>query len=345
MNQKMQSKWKLFERLVAAIHEVELENGTVTWDDKINNRQFDVTIRFKRGMYDFLIVIECKNNLRPISVDKIDAFVTKARDANADKAIMVSSSGYQRRCLEVAQKHGINLFSLNEINKYSIQELGSVLIPALKIYDILLYYDKKNYIKLPEEKNILPYLCHQTIVTCKHNKYTLFDIISRYSTKMFKNLNTDENEYTITMEPKSIVHYPLLANLFNLISIKFKYKLISIKPLLTNGLDPYFLKNLFKEYEYKNIINNDSMTISKFNTVLRNDKFYVDPKTEWSYYCYKIKDNIASMILLESYQHGNLFQADFTMSCDFSGHYIEITDKKEINRLTTMLNRLRKLQQ
>ena len=44
-------EWKQFERLVAAIHHAESQGALVTWNDTIQGRQFDVTIRFNMLMY------------------------------------------------------------------------------------------------------------------------------------------------------------------------------------------------------------------------------------------------------------------------------------------------------
>ena len=75
----MKKKWQDFERIIAAIHAETDGAAAVTWNDEINGRQFDVSIRFKQGLHEYLTVIECKDYADRVSVDKIDAFVTKIR--------------------------------------------------------------------------------------------------------------------------------------------------------------------------------------------------------------------------------------------------------------------------
>ena len=87
-------KWRKFERLVAAIHAAQNKGATVKWNDKINGRQFDVTIRFRVGLYDYLEVIECKNYSTPIKVEKVEAFITKAAGVRANRAIMASTKAH-----------------------------------------------------------------------------------------------------------------------------------------------------------------------------------------------------------------------------------------------------------
>jgi len=76
-----EKKWKLFEKVVAAINKVKVEAGDVRWDQLIKGRQFDVTIRFRLGeLYEHLVVIECRDEKDRIKAEAVDAFVTKSRD-------------------------------------------------------------------------------------------------------------------------------------------------------------------------------------------------------------------------------------------------------------------------
>src|SRR2546430_2236150 len=83
--------WKLLEKLVAAIHRAEMQGAKIKWNEKINGRQFDVTVRFMRGPYRYLTVIECKDWENPVKAETVEALVTKAKDVKADKAVIVSS--------------------------------------------------------------------------------------------------------------------------------------------------------------------------------------------------------------------------------------------------------------
>src|SRR6185369_6780888 len=110
-----EKKWKKFERVVAAIHRAEAKGAAVSWNDNINGRQFDVVIRFKFQFYEYLVIVECKDHCRPVEAKEIDAFVTKSADAHANKAVVVSSQGFQTGAVDVAKKHNIELFTLTEV--------------------------------------------------------------------------------------------------------------------------------------------------------------------------------------------------------------------------------------
>lgn len=118
------------------MHHAESTGAAVTWNDEIAGRQFDVTVRFKFGLHSYMTVIECKDYSSRVSVDKVEAFVTKARDVNANKAVLISSKGFQSGCFPVAERHGIQLLILSETTDTSIPELIERFTPGLNIYDV-----------------------------------------------------------------------------------------------------------------------------------------------------------------------------------------------------------------
>ena len=70
-----------------------------------------------------------------------------------------------------------------------------------------------------------------------------------------------------------------------------------------------------------------------YDTIFTPGHFYVNPTLGLSYYCKSIVDGIVTMILVESYQHGHLFQVVFKLKIKYQTHYQEIVDISEINRL------------
>ena len=117
-------KWKKFEHLVAAIHRAADQRAQVRGNETINGRQFDVTIRFRKGLYEYLTVIECKDQRKPVSVDKVEAFVMKATDAQAHHGVMASTSGFQAGALKVAEKHNLTLIHVTETSEVDLSLFG-----------------------------------------------------------------------------------------------------------------------------------------------------------------------------------------------------------------------------
>jgi len=95
MKYNLTGDWKSFERIVTAIHSSEMAGANISLNEKIRGREFDVAIRFKKGLHNYLTLIECKHYGNPIPVEKAEAFITKSSDAGANKSIMFSSSGFQ----------------------------------------------------------------------------------------------------------------------------------------------------------------------------------------------------------------------------------------------------------
>lgn len=72
---------------------------------------------------------------------------------------------------------------------------------------------------------------------------------------------------------------------------------------------------------------------TSFDTILQPGHFYFSQKLGFSYYCLDIVDDLVTMIMVESYQHGRLIQVVYQQKVEYQNHYIEITNVSEIDRL------------
>lgn len=108
-----------FEKLVAAMQAQIDPTSTVTHNEVIidrlgHPRQFDVVIRGRFAGQQMLGVIECKDLKRKVGNPEVDAFVTKARDVNANFKVLMSRSGFAKPALEKCADYGIQALSLLE---------------------------------------------------------------------------------------------------------------------------------------------------------------------------------------------------------------------------------------
>ncbi len=340
--------WKHFERIVAAIHYTESKGAAVVWNDIINGRQFDVSIRFKYGLHDYLTVIECKNYSKKVPVEKIDAFATKARDANANKAIVVSSSGFQSGCFQVASRHGIKLLTLNEKTETDIKELIADVTPALNIYSVKLKISNSSqYYELEDVGGRLHYLMNNITIKSETTSKSLNQIVYEWQLSL-PNLSIDnENSIVIPFLGNATAVFPN-AEPLKIDSMLFKCKFVEAFIPKFPVLDNYIREELNTGYELidesGNIIHSIDQSELKigFDTQLEVGKFYEIPKLHNSYYCEKIENGIVSWVLVESYQHGHLIQARFTQKVEYSCYYVEITDKKRISNLRLLLKKLKR---
>lgn len=337
-------KWKMFERLVAAIHIAEQKGASVQWDEKINGRQFDVTVRFKHGLYEYLTVVECKDYSKPVPAEKIDALVTKSRDAGADKAIMVAASGFQEGAIQVAKRHGIQLFSLKTLSSAPEEAVTDSLLPVLWIYDFRFQEEGKNAeLAIPEEPALLRMFLREMKIEGPGVDTNPEQVLKDVRGEVTKSATAVTQRLLVNFPKGTVVIHPNLETRTPITSFSFMYQLITAGDLATTeglGVDPYLDGSI---YELHNEITNEGVMIDStklklgFNTVLEPGKYYRNPRLGFSYYCLEVKDSKADMVLVESYQNGRLTQATLHGSPEeWWWQFIEVSDKEEIERLTKL---------
>lgn len=95
-------------------------------------RQIDVVIRGHINQYQILIVIECKDEARPVDVSMMDAFVSVVRDVKANKGVMISTSGFTPAAIELARVHAIA--TKTYLDTENVDWKTEVTIPVLMSY-------------------------------------------------------------------------------------------------------------------------------------------------------------------------------------------------------------------
>lgn len=339
-------KWEKFERLVAAIHAAEQKGAVITWDEKIKGRQFDVTVRFKQGLYEYLTVVECKDYQKPVSADKVDALVTKARDAGADKAILIAASGFQEGAIEVAKRHNIKLFSLKSLSASGEGEVTDMLMPVLWVYDFKFKVAGRDaFLALPDEPGILRMFMRDMKIQGPGIETIPEQVVEKHHASMSRSATTSPQILQEEFPGETVVIHPNFQTRTPVSSFSFEYRLITAGDLKTTeglGVDPYFTDSIYKlEDEItKEIRTIDSSNLEfGFNTVLEPGKFYHNPNLEFSYYCEAVNGDLGTMALIESYQGGRLFQATGDIHKDQWGQFVEVIDEAEIKRLKKVYER------
>ena len=111
------SDWGGFEKLVADLN----STGNVTVEHNVRlvgrsgaPRQIDVVVRHREGLYEHLIIIECKHWKDRVGRDKVDALATSVRDLNASRGVLFSVMGFESGAVTQAKAEGIDLFTVRE---------------------------------------------------------------------------------------------------------------------------------------------------------------------------------------------------------------------------------------
>lgn len=333
----MEKKWKQFERLVAAIHHaLNQTNARIEWGDRIDGREFDLTIRFSYFSYSYLTVVECKDYLVPVG--EVEAFVTKARRAHANKAIMVSSVGFQSGAIKVARDEGIELFVLKESNKWPdwVKIIGEQ--PAIGIEQVALYSSGHCHV-FPNSSSALTYYTNHTILINNNKQQTtLNEFIDSQRMYWEKHVSTKPTTIRLDIPPITVVDMPFVVR-FKAEHVTFQAQIINTLILETGGVDPEMVPALFS---FTDIITGKEHVVSEgeiwigFDTVIQEGKFYNDPLRGQNFYCEKRTGNCITVVLVESYQHGDLFQCTYDQTLTGPSRVLEVTDPNEIQRLLKM---------
>ncbi|WDZ63535.1 restriction endonuclease [Paenibacillus polymyxa] len=143
----MKNTGKEYELFVAKLQQAILDSDEFTFKKNIKvevnkliedncgiERQFDIYWEYELGGLVYKSVIECKDYNSDISVDKIDAFVGKARDIPDLKLVFATKKGYQSGAKKKAEQNKINLLIVRKQNDSDwMDENGTPLIKIIGI--------------------------------------------------------------------------------------------------------------------------------------------------------------------------------------------------------------------
>ena len=340
----MKKKWQEFERIIAAIHAATDGAVAVTWNDEINGRQFDVSVRFKHGFHEYLTVIECKDYAGKVPVEKVDAFVTKIRDINANKAVIVAANGFQSGCLDVARRHGITLLTLHESVEKTTEPIGGLFTPALTIYRVRLVKERSGQeVEFEEWNGKLEYLMRNCKLLNDGKAQTPIDVIEHWLRQERPTVDYDESRFEIGLHPNVVAEIPF-EEPFKVSALRFHCKLVTASIAQGNVLSRHLRELEVLQHELQDCITGGIVYKAKqsalnlgFDVELESGKFYVGLNGISNYYCVKIEDGLAILLMIESYQHGKLIQVEFAVKLENAKGFVEVKDKSTLSRLQKML--------
>jgi hypothetical protein len=340
------NKWQNFERVVAAIHRAADQGAEVKWNDTISGRQFDVTIRFRRGLYKYLTVIECKDYEKAVAVEKVEAFVTKSRDVQAHYAVMASRSGFQEGAQDVARRHNMTLIHVTDssdvdLSRYGAQWCG--VTDAYHIDSVELHYTDGEKKQLPKESNAAAYYVNNIRLRSGHGQGSLGELVEQHVRRLPRGELDVYEEHEIPCPAGTSVIAP-------------ENDEIPLKPLacvrIRGGLteargitgpvkfDPYLI---MPDVKIRDVATGEEKTFSQLDLALglnnefSQGHFYEQPQVASYYYCESIEGNLATLCLVESFQHGNLLQATLPVKTEYANRYVPVSDKVVIQRLERRL--------
>jgi hypothetical protein len=342
------------ERVVAGIHAVSSGDAEVTWNESINGRQFDVVVRFQLGTLAYLVLVEVKNRSRRASAQDVEAFVTKARDQQASKAIFVTVAGFQEGAVAVARRHGVDLFTVafdkdlptlsatgTYISLHNPDYLGDP-IPQLSIgeptlvdaiEDAELEYSDGRRFAVPSEASQMNYYAAKTILG---DGRTLGDVMQtapqRWLAEGRSRNETIELPPGVIISPPDEYHFPAgtLARLRLTLVTRMS------RPLSGNiGIERTSFRS---PVNYTNVLTGEKTTYTldqlPLNTSpLMKGGFYMQLHPLRYYHCARIAGGSVTWRLIESFQHRQLIRGTYNQEEKYGAFYVPVSDRATLKRL------------
>lgn len=346
------------ERLVAGIHSATSDDADVRWNETINGRQFDVVVRFQVGTLRYLVLVEVKNRKRPASASDLEAFVVKANDQQANKSVFVTAAGFQEGAKTVAQRHGVDIFTIAfDLTEATIPSAAALLVrrnpkaspdmvpefsigdpePVATVQSFSVIYDDGTVASIPNEPSQMTYYMQRTKiedgrfltnVVEEQPIYQLADgqVITFQESFSHATLMTPPDEYffpkgrvkKMSWEVFGEKRRPILGN------IRIDPSLFAGRVVYTNALSGEMLKFGF-----------DQLPLGSRDVIPGQYYFLYHPLIY--YRCESIDGDTVVWTLVESFQSGELMRARFTQDIMYAQSYIPVSDKLIISRLERRL--------
>lgn len=358
----MVSDDEFLERIVAGVQAVTAAKADVRWNEEINGRQFDVVVRFTLSGLRYLVLIEVKNRSRRTEASDVEAFVTKARDQQANKAVFVTRAGFQEGAITVAKRHGVDLFTVDfEEGAAALAQNGAYVTMTIgqkppgeepklnlgsprlisNITSIVVVYADGTRHALPSEASQMTYYVRKTNVGV--GQY-LRDVINEMLLPL-----VDIGETAVETKrfwparkllPPDDYFFP--AGLLKSIELTVVGNMG--RPIEGNTLvEPTAFS---VPVRYTNVLTSEVMTFRLNELPLGDDcvavgKFYFIQHPLIYYYCDAIEGDLVRWIIVESFQNGEIITAAMKQNVRFSRHYIPVRDEKILVRLRRRLENFR----
>jgi hypothetical protein len=308
----VEKKWHQSERLVAAIHQAfSGAEAKIKWNDDIDGRQFDLTVRFSHLAYDYLTVVEVKDYLVPVK--EVESFVTKSRRAGANKSVMVSSAGFQSGAIKVAKDEHVDLFVLKEAEDWPPFLKIIRRLPVLGITEIEII-DREGTVlhRFPWISSALQYYVEHTIIKTRGQRQTLDELIMASRADWEPKVTQARSAFTHPLPRGTRVEIPFIDPI-DASAVRFSAEIAEGLEIDSGGVDLSMVPSLFS---FRNVITGENRKINEFqfwlgiDTEIRSGSFYHDPLHAINYYCESKAGNKVTYVIIESYQHGKCFRPE-----------------------------------
>lgn len=110
--------WRTYQKIVAGLHGDEETRVETEYEYPIpgsGTKEVDVVVWDESDHYEYTVLIECKFHDNPLSQSVVDSVNGYFQRSDADKAVIVSRSGFQSGAIERAEGTGVELLTLRQL--------------------------------------------------------------------------------------------------------------------------------------------------------------------------------------------------------------------------------------
>ncbi len=334
-------KWKKFEKVAAAIRRVEQGGASVKWNTRIAGHRIDAILRARYEDREFLFVVSFVAQNTPVAAATVKRFAGEAEAAGAHMGIMVSASGYTEEAFKLSGDHSVVMVDQEVIDRSSEENLADVFKPARLVYDFrFAVAGSSEELAIPEEPALLRSMMRDIRVKGPGIDASPEQLVDEAYDMVRRTAVCKPQRHVIPLPMGTVMVHPNTGIETRVRSFAFTYRLIPRAELTdpaAHDTDPYGVEASLKEELARRNPSADPSRIGYlFDTVLRPARYYYNPNLQFSYYCEDVKKGQARIVLVESYQNGNLIQARATISRPYYGQFVEVTEQGEIDRLTKL---------
>lgn len=350
----MISEDEYLERVVAGIHAASSAGADVRWNEVINGRQFDVVVRFQLGTLRYLVLIEVKNRTRRAAASDVEAFVTKARDQNANKVVFVTAAGFQEGAVDVARRHCLDLFTvtfdeteidLSTAGSFAFQmnpdatgteplefEVGEPQLVTV-IEDVRLLFADGGAFELPSEASQMTYYAEKTILSDGRTLGELMMSVPGWAPALDETRQEEiEVDPPLRVEPPDGYYFPpgTLRRLVLTIAGRMS------RPL--SGNVKIESSSFRCPVVYTNVLTGESRRYTLDQLPLNTGSvapghFYFQLHPLRYFYCDSKTGSLIRWHLIESFQGGQMIRSTYTQQSIYGAFYIPVRDKAILRRL------------
>jgi hypothetical protein len=326
------------ELVIEGVQKARDQGAVCAYDQTAGSDYVDVRAIARSEGLERIIFVRCyvpSRKLSAIDVQNVDAAAKQA------EAHMVLVIGDGREAIGEAAIEGIGLVPYDVIHRVSADYWVDIFKPALHIYGFRFSSDQlRQDLGIPEEPAILSYMMKEMRVVGDEIDTTPEKLVEAHDRNCIPSATSVPQTFSVELPQRTFVVHPNTGARTPVTRFSFQFQLVPVAEFINKdslGKDHYLLGTTLQDELAKKNPNADPKRIeSGFDTTLRFGKYYYNPRLQFSYYCESAKKGVAKLVLLESYQGGQLFQARIEGDAALASQFVEITNPEEIDRLKSV---------